>query len=324
MQVIVLFVVFVLLFVMVRRLGGDNQRNSIYAIILCCFFGGCYMIYDYFSFMKKMTNLSKKLENTKYDNHLEPSNNALEEEYNNVIEKLYEVIRDLEVNYDIENTKMIDYYTMWVHQIKTPIAALNLLIQNSDSSDKNDMKMELFKIEQYVNIVLEYLRLGSDQTDFLFRKQSLDAMIRETVRKHSLFFIRKKISLNYEGVDCTLMTDEKWFCFVLDQILSNALKYTGPGGAISIYLEQSEDMQTNPVLVIEDNGIGIQEEDLPRIYDRGYSGYNGRDNKKSTGIGLYICKMVMQKLGYDIIAESIVGEGTKIKLCLSVKNVRFE
>ena len=102
------------------------------------------MIYDYFSFKKKMTNLSKKLENIKYDNHLEPSNNALEEEYNNVIEKLYEVIRDLEVNYDIENTKMIDYYTMWVHQIKTPIAALNLLIQNSDSSDKNDMKMELF------------------------------------------------------------------------------------------------------------------------------------------------------------------------------------
>ena len=132
-------------------------------------------------------------------------------------------------------------------------------------------------------MVLQYLRLGSDNSDFLIKQLNLDSIIKQSVKKYSILFIKKKISLEYEPVNMVVMSDEKWLVFVVSQILSNALKYTEPRGKISI---RREDHQQN-ILIIEDSGIGISAEDLPRICQKGYTGYNGRTDKKSTGIGLY-------------------------------------
>ena len=215
---------------------------------------------------------------------------------------------------------MLDYYGMWVHQIKTPIAALDILPQNTEhnlyqSDEKEtiqnavsvaDMKMELFKIEQYVEMALNYLRVEDISSDLSFKKCAVDDMVRQAVRKYAKVFISKKIQVDFKPTNVYTVTDEKWFVFVLEQLLSNSLKYTKEG-KISIFME-------GKALIIEDTGIGIPAEDLPRIFEKGFTGYNGREDKKSTGIGLYLCKNIMDKLQWNIMADSEVGTGTKIYL----------
>lgn len=220
-------------------------------------------------------------------------------------------------NMDRRSSDMIDYYTMWAHQIKTPIAAMHLLIQDDGSEYEHELKQELFKIEQYVQMVLQYLRLESDYTDFVIRKLELDSVIKQSVKKFAGQFIRKKLSLVYEETGETVLSDEKWLSFVIEQLLSNALKYTVKG-KISIYMEKDK------TLVIEDTGIGISIEDLPRVFEKGFTGYNGRTDKKSTGIGLCLCKRICEKLGHRIWIESVSGEGTKVKIRLKSADIEIE
>ena len=208
-----------------------------------------------------------------------------------------------------------DYYSMWVHQIKTPIAAMGLLLEEADPKQRPDLSLELFKIESYVEMVTGYLRTESLGGDWLLKEQDLDSMIRQAVKKYAKMFISKKISLSYEPVSAQVLTDEKWLVFVLEQILSNGLKYTGKG-QISIYLEDE-------ILVIEDTGIGIEKEDLPRIFEKGYTGRNGRTDKKATGIGLYLVKKIMDKLGHGIWIDSEVSKGTKVYLDLRQKKLEM-
>ena len=161
-----------------------------------------------------------------------------------------------------DRSDMIDYYTMWVHQIKTPISAMKLLIQTSESEISSDLSSELFKIEQYVEMVLSYIRLGSNENDFVIKEYDLDNIVRQAIRKYAPLFIRKKINLDFQPTTYKVLTDEKWLVFVIEQLLSNAIKYTNKG-KISIYpLEDKK-------LVIEDTGIGISQEDIPRIFDKG-------------------------------------------------------
>lgn len=249
----------------------------------------------------------------------------IEEDYQRILRELYDRSVELESESRIARREMTDYYGMWVHQVKTPIAALRVLIQAYESAeDENvrrlvrDMKLELFKIEQYVEMVLTYLRMESMSSDLTFEVCSLDDLICQAVRKYSQMFILQKIKLKYEPVNQKVLTDGKWLVFVLEQLLSNALKYTavnegrsgGEEACISIYAQKE-------CLVIEDNGIGIYPEDLPRVFEKGFTGYNGRSDKKSTGIGLYLCKSVMDKLKHGIRMESQPGKGTKVLLGLS-------
>ncbi len=212
---------------------------------------------------------------------------------------------------------MIDYYTMWVHQIKTPISAMKLLIQTSECEVSSDLSSELFKIEQYVEMVLSYIRLGSSENDFVIKEYNLDDIIKQAIRKYAPLFIRKKIALNFKNTNYTVLTDEKWLVFVIEQILSNAIKYTTKG-TVSIYPLE------NKKLVIEDTGIGISEEDIPRIFDKGFTGYNGRTNKKASGLGLYLCKNILDKLSHKISIESEVGVKTKVILDLSMIDINIE
>lgn len=265
----------------------------------------------------------------------------VEEDYQRIVTKLYEARREIESEDRIVRKEMVDYYSMWVHQIKTPIAAMHVLLQAFEEGRFHEeeqagedgagmytghqmsmqqcgkeMKLELFKIEQYVEMVLTYLRMEGMSADLSFGICSLDSIIRQAVRKYSQMFILRKIRLEYAAVEAKVLTDEKWMVFVIEQILSNALKYT-PSGKISIYMEEA-------CLVIEDTGIGIWPEDLPRVFEKGFTGYNGRTDKKSTGIGLYLCKSVMDKLMHKIWIQSETGKGTKVYLSFERKSIRHE
>lgn len=206
-------------------------------------------------------------------------------------------------------SEMVDYYTIWVHQIKTPIASMRLTLQNEDTVLSRKLTNELFRIEQYVEMVLTFLRLNAKNTDYVIREYDMDTIIRQAVKKFAGEFISRKIALVYEPFHMTVLTDEKWLSFVIEQVLSNALKYT-PSGTVSITMESKQR------LCIRDTGIGIAAEDLPRIFEHGYTGYNGRMDKRASGIGLYLCKRICTRLGHSIMAESRIDEGTCITIDL--------
>ncbi|MFR2848730.1 MAG: ATP-binding protein [Hungatella hathewayi] len=206
------------------------------------------------------------------------------------------------------------YYTLWSHQIKTPVAAAHLLLQE-ETLDRPAMEQELFKMEQYVDMALQYQRLDKSGRDLVLQEYELEGLVKKAVKGLAAVFIYNRAALELGELAGQVLTDEKWFVFVLEQILSNAVKYA-PKGKISVYL--SGDRKE---LVIEDNGIGIRPEDIPRVFEWGYTGSNGRLEKRSTGIGLYLCRQVMNMLGQSIRIESEEGVGTRV--CLGIDRYRF-
>ena len=199
---------------------------------------------------------------------------------------------------------MNDYYAAWVHQIKAPIAVMKILLQQQDTRENRELSAELFRVEQYVEMALSYIRLGEGASDLVIRECDLDEIIRKTVRKYAGQFIRRKIRLVYDGTDMKALTDEKWLSFILEQLLSNAVKYTPEGGTVTIAADRCRRIS------VTDTGIGIAPEDLPRIFEKGYTGYNGRLDKKSTGIGLYLCRQAADRLGHRLTAASEPGRGS--------------
>ena len=203
----------------------------------------------------------------------------------------------------------VAYYTAWVHQIKTPIAAMRLTLQGEDTPAARRLTAELGRIEQYVDMVLTYLRLEEGGSDYVIRPCSVDEVVRAAVRRFAGEFIDRRIRLDYEPVQWETVTDGKWLTFVVEQLLSNALKYTGQEGVIRIYRQGDE-------LCIADTGIGIAPEDLPRVFQMGYTGQNGRLDRRSSGIGLYLCRRICGNLRHGIRMESVPGKGTTVYLTL--------
>lgn len=312
------------IFAMVFFLYDVRLAAVAYAFLLALVWAALFAAWDFIGYARRERDLFHNMERivTDCDGMPEPENSA-EERYQEIIRRLYDEKVDMESRSRIRKREMADYYGMWVHQIKNPIAALRLLTQTCESQAKEEnlpllrnMKMEIFRIEQYVGMVLTYLRMEDMSADLSFERYQIDDILRQAIRKYSQLFILKRISLQYEGIGEEVLTDEKWLLFVIEQVLSNALKYTKEG-SIRIYKEGSE-------LVIEDTGIGIQAEDLPRVFEKGFTGYNGRGDKKSTGIGLYLCKTILDKLRHRIRIESEVGVGTRVYLYLEREELRPE
>ena len=212
---------------------------------------------------------------------------------------------------------MTDYYTLWAHQIKTPIAAMDLILQTQELPESGSLKQSLFQIQQYVEMVLCYLRLDSETTDFVIRDSPLDPIIRTALREFAPSFIHKGLQLHYTPVSCSVLTDEKWLLFVLEQLLSNAVKYT-PHGSVTVCLREPQ------TLVIQDTGLGIAPEDLPRVFERGYTGKLGRVDQRSTGIGLYLCRRTLSQLGHTISIQSTPGKGTAVSIHLQRRDLPLE
>lgn len=204
-------------------------------------------------------------------------------------------------------TDLMDYYTLWVHQIKTPIAASQLLVQDvTDRNIKSLLEQEIFKIDAYTHLVLQYLRLENFHDDLQLKQVALEHLVKEVVRKYSLFFIQKGLTINLDDLDVKVISDEKWLLIIIEQVLSNSLKYTKSGG-IEVYFKDN-------TLYLKDSGIGIKDSDILRVFERGFSGYNGRLTQQSSGLGLYLSKKIADQLGHDISISSQVGQGTTVSI----------
>lgn len=210
---------------------------------------------------------------------------------------------------DARLRESVDYYTMWVHQIKTPISAMGLILQGDESERGRALSAELFRVERYVELVLSYLRLGGGSSDYVIRQVDVDGVLRQAARKYAPLFIRGKVSLELRETGLKVLSDEKWLQLVVEQVLSNAVKYA-PGGHVTVWSEGER-------LFIRDDGVGIAAEDLPRIFERGFTGYNGRMDKRATGIGLYLSREICQKLGHTITVDSELGKGTRVTIGLA-------
>nr|WP_315020316.1 sensor histidine kinase [uncultured Aminipila sp.] len=319
-KIVVVYLVFCLIFGILFKLQAVPIDVVVYAAEVCGFLGILCFIYEFYKACKKHFELVSLKNQISFNiDNLPECRTLMESDYQSSLKDLYVHMKKMESKLLTESKDMIDYYTLWAHQIKTPITAMSLILQSEENTATAQMKQELFKIEQYVEMVMQYLRMGSMNSDLLLAEYSLEKIIKQVVKKYAMVFIFNKITLQLDPIDVKVVTDEKWLGFVIEQLLSNALKYTKEG-TIKIYMKK----ETAKILVIEDSGIGISQEDLPRVFEQGFTGYNGRMDKKASGLGLYLCKKVMDNLSHKIKIESEEGVGTKVLLNLYAEKIRVE
>lgn len=322
---IFLYLLVTAVYFIVISLYGYSQvtRNMFYAVQLVLFIGVLALIFDYLNYHGKCRALFSALQKTEERTASLPKAETLPDKlYGELLFSEEQDKKRLLTLYDEKQQDMADYYTMWTHQIKTPIAALRLLLEDQKSGESEQgtdilrESEELFRIEQYVEMALCFARLDSSSSDFLFKTCNIRNIVKQALRKYSVLFLRSGLSFQIGDFEILAVTDEKWLCFVIEQLISNALKYTRQGG-IHIYGADKNGRLQNgrtSYLVIADTGIGIREADLPRIFERGFTGYNGRIEKKSTGLGLYLCDCILKKMSHTIRVISSPGQGTKVIL----------
>lgn len=313
LKIYLLLIVFIFIFVLIFYLYNLPFEALFYSGLLCFVAALIVSIIDFNNYRKSYIDL-KYLESNIL-NSMEDLPRSLDirvEYYQKIIERLHNEVEKLKIEDNKKMEDLADYYSMWIHQIKTPIAAINFLLDNEEI-DVKAFSQELFKIERYVEMVLTYIRLGSETSDYVITSINLDEVVRENIKRYATLFINKKIKLNYVSHETYVISDKKWLGFAFEQLLSNAIKYTKSGGEISINISESK-------LIIEDNGIGIYEEDLPRIFEQSFTGLNGRYEKKSSGLGLYLCKKTLDKLQHKIEITSEINKGTKVEVTFPVKD----
>ena len=310
-----LFCLFAAIFAVVFYFSGVPVDSVGYAAILCVFIGLVCLAVGCFRHAERHRSLTESIRNPSLPSALPAAKDIIDADYQRIIIALREQLAIQEAENGRRLGDQVDYYTAWTHQIKTPIAAMDLLL-NDRELDRAAMRNQLLRIEQYAEMALGYQRLDGG-TDLRIGRYDLDGIVRKAVKKYAAWFIRQGLVLDYEPLEGRVLTDEKWLVFVVEQLLSNTLKYT-PLGSVSIYTEPG------PVLVIRDTGIGIGAEDLPLVFQKGYTGFNGRQEARSTGIGLYLCQQVCAMLGHTISIESTPGEGTAVRLGLKEKEFQIE
>ncbi|PKM52313.1 MAG: hypothetical protein CVV02_02805 [Firmicutes bacterium HGW-Firmicutes-7] len=287
-----------------------------YPVIVTCFFGVVFFIVDFWKYFRRYQEIARINEHSEYEDVSCIFNESYE------FKHIQEVITNIKKHHKKYERAILSmneerdaYYSLWAHQIKTPISALRLMLSNEDNYAFSAKKAytlleEVYKIEQYTDMVMHYNRIGDLSNDLLIQEYKLDDIVRTVLKKHSVYFINRRVGVELELEECLVLTDEKWLNIVIEQILSNSIKYTYEG-KIKIKTFKGENRIS---LIIEDTGIGIREEDLLRIFDKGFTGYNGRIDTKATGIGLYLTKKILNHLGHSLGVESTVGKGTSIKI----------
>ena len=311
------FVFAAAVFYTVFWLYGVETEPVLYATLISAVILLIVFVLRFSSVYKKHKRLEKIKNDAEYAVLKLPDyKDPIKKDLADIAEKMSALKTDAETRMNRKYSDSADYFTLWAHQIKTPIAAMRLLLQTGDSPENDELEEQLFKIEQYVEMVLQYIRSDSISSDLEIKSYDLGKIVRSAVKKQ---FLRKKTRVIVGDINCRVLTDEKWLSFVIEQIISNALKYTSEG-TVEIYMDKSAEK----TLVIADTGIGIRPEDLPRIFEKGFTGFNGREDKKSTGIGLFLCKKILTKLSHTITVTSEVGKGTAVKLCLDTVSLGVE
>lgn len=300
----IMTVIFAAVFALVFYLYDLKFEAVLYALVICAVIGLAMLIINFINFAVKRKKRMLFMDNISItDESLPEPKNPVESDYIMMIEKLRKINRDNMTAYQTERSEALDYYTTWVHQIKTPISVMQMILQSDDTDEHRELSAELFRVEQYAEMALNYIRLDSNSNDLVIKELDLDEVIRGCVRRYAAQFIRKKLTIKYSGTDVKVLSDEKWLTFIIEQMLSNAVKYTEKG-----FVEIS--VSDEKLLSVKDTGIGIAQEDIPRIFEKGFTGYNGRENSKSTGLGLYLCEKAAKMLGHKISAQSEIGKGS--------------
>ena len=301
------------IFFIVYAIYGYGWGVAGYAALLCLVLGAALAIWDFVRFCARHIALTQTMGRFPLEKLPQPDD-LIEQDYSDIILALEQARKQLENEKEHTRRDAEEYYTLWAHQIKTPMAAMRLLLQSAGNTlndgVKADLEQELFRIGQYVDMVLQYQRLSSLQNDLVLERFPLDALVKKAAKNCATLFIYKDLALEMGEIGGSIVTDEKWFCFVLEQIYTNAVKYTAKG-AVRVY------SQGKDTLVIEDSGMGIPAEDLPRVFERGFTGTVGRRERSSTGIGLYLCRSILERLGFSITLSSKPGVGTKVMLHLA-------
>lgn len=282
----------------------------VYALVISLFIAFFGIVVRQLSMTRRVTTVkSVAVNNDPTLRGLSAPLDGLEACYQETLSQLINQNSQLKSDSDLNISELMAYYTLWVHQIKTPIAALDLMLQTMpDSEKKRMMQLERFKIEQYVEMALQMIRLDGESSDLVLTSHPVHKLVSGAVKKYRSIFIEKQLSLDLDiPQDLVVLTDEKWVSVVLEQVISNALKYTS-SGQIKIYTEGDRPL----VLVIQDSGMGIEAQDLPRVFEKGFTGYNGRKDMRATGIGLFLTKRVCDLLGMKIQLTSEVAVGTKV------------
>lgn len=279
-----------------------DSKITVYYMGLSLFFLCIPMIIRYFIFRGKLNS----------NEYVVLDKNTLSLKNKKAYEELEREIIEINSRNQSELRDLNSYLTLWAHQVKTPLASISLIAERSAESS---VELEVQKTEEYISQMINYMKSMEKSKDYSFKKVKLEGIVKKTIRKYRLFFIEKNLKMILDIKDIEIVTDPKWFGFVLDQIVFNSLKYTEDG---HIKITNSEDPN---VLVIEDSGIGIPKEDLPRVTGFGFTGENGREFSNSTGIGLFLVNDILHKLKYDYTIESEVGVGTRFKINLRRKGL---
>ncbi|MBE2128918.1 sensor histidine kinase [Staphylococcus schweitzeri] len=223
-----------------------------------------------------------------------------QQQIENLETALYQLKNDqIEYKNDIES-----YFLTWVHQMKTPITAAQLLLERDEPNVVNRVRQEIIQIDNYTSLALSYLKLLNETSDISVAQISINDLIRPIIMKYSIQFIDQKTKIHYEPCHCMVLTDVRWTSLMIEQLINNALKYARGKDIWIEYDEKSNQLH------IKDNGIGISEADLPKIFDKGYSGYNGQRQSNSSGIGLFIVKQISNHTNHPVSVVSKQNQGT--------------
>ena len=316
---ILMLAAFCVIFTGVAVLYRMPAEAGFFAALLCLLAGGVFFLACFSRYVRRHRLLRRLMEEARLPvDRLPEALDLLEEDYQEMLETLSGRMDTALARQEAMRQDMLEYYTLWAHQIKTPLAAMGLILQEEDTPLSRELQSQLFTTERYVDMVLAYLRLGSDSADLVIAPCPLEDLVRQSVRRYAPLFIRREIRLDLGPMAGeTVLTDEKWLAFALEQVLSNALKYTPSGGTVTISAEDGR-------LTVADTGIGIAPEDLPRVWEMSYTGRNGRLDKRATGIGLYLTRRILRRLGHDVSISSRPGAGTAVTFDLSTCPIQPE
>jgi signal transduction histidine kinase len=288
-------------------LAGQDAIYVRYEAILVSFSLVCVLLVDGALYRRKRRQMALIHERVELlPRELPEPLDGLTGDYDALVRSLAREYERLKTKNLIQQEEQKEYYTLWIHQIKTPISAMRLLLDSGDDESTRLLKQELFKVDQYADLALKFVKLGDISGDLVIERCDLNEIARAAVKKYSLLFIYSKLTIEIGELAKDIPCDRMWIGFILEQLLSNSVKYTRSGG-VKLYMEGA-------ALVVEDSGIGIRKEDLPRIFEKGYTGYNGRMDTRASGIGLYLVKRAATALGISIMVTSELGKGTRVTL----------
>ena len=312
-----------LLFMIIVLIMYLSQISMVIVLILFCIWFlplFSFMIIDYIQYKKYFNTLEKVLDNLdkKYllPEVIEESNFTLGREINNILKILSRDMHENVKHYKDMQEEYREYIEMWVHEIKTPIASSKLLIENNTNEVTRKIDTQIDKIDNFVEQVLYYSKSNDVGKDYIIKKTELSKVVKNVIKKNTRDFISKRISLQLEQIEEVIYSDTKWVEFILNQIIVNSIKYSkGKNDKIKII---SKKLPHSVVLEIEDSGVGIIERDINSVFEKGFTGENGRRFGKSTGIGLYLCKKLCDKLGLGLAIDSKVNIGTKVSIVFPI------